>query len=72
MKHKDFKENFWQKVHTLRTTQDLSISELSAQSGVPLDLLRQMEQNILSDDFLVEHIFDLARALGCQAFELCQ
>lgn len=72
MKHKDFEKRFCQKVRALRAAQGLSVPALSAQSGVPLDLLRQMEQNTLPDDFPVEYIFDLARALGCQAFELCQ
>lgn len=72
MKNKEFELHFCKKVRTLRTAQGLSVPELSLKSGVPLDLLRQMEQNILSDDFLVEHIFDLAQALGCRAFELCQ
>lgn len=72
MKHKDFEECFCRNIRALRTAQGLSISELSVKSGVPLDLLSQMEQSILSDDFLVEHIFDLARALGCRAYELCQ
>ena len=69
---KEFELHFCEKVRALRTAQGLSLSELSRKSGVPLDLLRQMEQNILSDDFLVEHIFDLAGALGCAAYELCQ
>ena len=72
MINKEFKLQFCKKVHALRAAQDLSIPELSAKSGVPLGLLYQMEQNILPDEFLVEHIFDLARALGCHAYELCQ
>ena len=72
MKNKDFEMLFCKKVRALRTAQGLSVSELSAKSGVPLPLLEQMEENILSDDFLVEHIFDLSKALGCRAYELCQ
>jgi len=72
MKHKDFELLFCSNILALCAAQDLSIPELSAKSGVPLDLLCQMEQNTLADDFLVEHVFDLARALGCQAYELCQ
>ena len=72
MKHKEFELLFCSNILALRAAQNLSISELSAKSGVPVSILQQMEQTTLPDDFLVEHIFDLARALGCQAYELCQ
>ena len=72
MNHKDFEKRFCKKVRALCAAQELSLSELSSKSGVPVSILQQMEQNTLPDDFLVEHIFDLAQALGCCAYELCQ
>lgn len=72
MTHQEFEQLFCNNILCLLTTQGLSMEDLSARSGVPMDILGPMEQNILTDDFLVEHIFDLARALGCHAYELCQ
>lgn len=72
MKHEEIKLLICKKICRLCKERGLSLEELSAKSGVPMDILGPVEQNILTDDFLVEHIFDLARALGCQAYELCQ
>lgn len=72
MENKEFELLFCKNIRSRCAAQGLPLRELSVKSGVPLSLLQQMEQNTLSEEFLVEYIFDLARALGCRASELCQ
>ncbi|MBQ9974044.1 MAG: helix-turn-helix transcriptional regulator [Oscillospiraceae bacterium] len=72
MKHKEFEKRFCTKIQSLCSLQGLSLEDLSAKSGISMDILGPVAQNTLTDDFLVEHIFDLARVLGCPAHELCR
>ncbi len=61
---------FCNKVKDLRKNQKITLQELSRRSGVPQDMLEQLEQNILPDEMMVDDTFALARAFGCKVYEL--
>ncbi len=54
----------------LRKQKNISLKALSEQSGVPVEWLRLLEQNILPEDMLVDHVISLARALNCRPHEI--
>ncbi len=54
----------------LRKQKNISLKALSEQSGVPVEWLRLLEQNILPEDMLVDHVIHLARALNCRPHEI--
>ena len=54
----------------LRKQKDISLKALSEQSGVPVEWLRLLEQGVLPEDMLVDHVISLARALNCRPHEL--
>ncbi len=58
------------RIGALRKQKNISLRALSEQSGVPVEWLKLLEQNILPEDMLVDHAISLARALNCRPHEL--
>ncbi len=58
------------RIRALREQKNISLRALSEQSGVPVEWLKLLEQNILPEDMLVDHVISLARALNCRPHEL--
>ena len=52
--------------------QHLTLEELAAQSGVPLNMLEQLEQNILPKEMVVDDAYKLSLVFHCKIWELFQ
>jgi len=48
----------------------MSLDELAERSGIPLNMLEQLEQNILPEEMMVDDACALARVLQCELYEL--
>jgi len=66
----EMKLQFCERVRQLRAEKNMSIKQLSLGSGIPLEFLEQLEQNILPEEMMVDDAIDLARAFGCKVYEL--
>lgn len=61
---------FFNNIKRLRERSGWSIEELAGQSGVPLDMLEQLEQNRLPKEMMVSDAYKLANAFRCKTYEL--
>ena len=61
---------FFDNVRRLRKQRGQSLEALEKESGLPLDMLAQLEQNVLPKEMSVIDTCKLAKALGCRACEL--
>lgn len=66
------KQRFCRKVSEIRLCENISLEELVQRSGVPLEMLEKVEQNIIPAEMMVEDAVDLARVFGCEPYELFQ
>lgn len=66
------KSKFFNTVKRLREQHGLSLEELAEQSGVSLDLLEQLEQNILPEEMMTSDAYKLAVTFHCKISELFQ
>lgn len=70
MSIKESKIKFLDKVYELRTQGNISLEELSRRSGVPLEILKELEQGRLPAEMDVGDAYRLAEAFGCKVSEL--
>lgn len=63
-------ETFCNNIHRLRERAGMSLGELAERSGIPLNMLEQLEQNILPEEMMVDDACALARVLQCELYEL--
>ena len=63
---------FCNNVRARRLALGLSLPELAARSGVSQRCLRTLEGNVLPRRLMLSQVAGLARALGCQPYELFQ
>lgn len=68
----EIKQKFCVRVKGLREEQNLTTQELAERSGVPLDILEQLEQNILPEEMMVNDVYKLAKVFHCKTYELLQ
>lgn len=68
----EMKNIFCGKVSELRLHENISLEELSRRSGVPLEMLEALERGEIPEEMMVDDAFDLARAFGCEVYELFQ
>ena len=61
---------FFTNIRRFRALQGKNLEELAEQSGVSLDMLKQLEQNILPKEMMVDDACRLAKALHCKIHEL--
>lgn len=61
---------FFDNIRRLRKQRGQSLEALAKESGLPLDMLAQLEQNVLPKEMSVIDTCKLAKALGCIACEL--
>lgn len=66
------KRKFCNNVNAQRKKQNLISGELSQRSGVPLEMLEALERGEIPEEMMVEDAFGLARAFGCEVYELFQ
>lgn len=66
------KQKFLNHIKGLREQQGLTVAELAEQSGVPLWMLEQLEQNILPDEMMVDDAYKLSVVFRCKIYELFQ
>lgn len=66
------KKKFCSNVKRLREQRGQSLEELAEQSGVSLDMLKQLEQNILPEDMMTSDAYKLAVTFHCKISELFQ
>ena len=66
------KQKFFNHIRVLRKQQHLTLEELAAQSGVPLNMLEQLEQNILPKEMMVADAYKLSLVFHCKIWELFQ
>lgn len=66
------KRKFCNNVKALRRKQNLTLEELSQRSGVALEMLESLERGEIPEEMMVDDAFDLARAFGCEPYELFQ
>ena len=71
MSTEENKQKFFNHIRVLRK-QHLTLEELAAQSGVPLNMLEQLEQNILPKEMVVDDAYKLSLAFRCKIWELFQ
>lgn len=72
MSTEENKQKFFNHIIVLRKQQHLTLEELAAQSGVPLNMLEQLEQNILPKEMVVDDAYKLSLAFRCKIWELFQ
>ena len=72
MSIEESKTKFFNNVKRLREQQGLSLEELAEQSGVSLDLLEQLEQDILPEEMMTSDAYKLAVTFHCKISELFQ
>ncbi len=58
------------RIQKLRKKRNISLKALSAQSGVSVEWLKLLDQHVLPEDMLVDHVIRLAQALNCRPHEL--
>lgn len=68
----EMKNKFCKKVSEIRLCKNISLEELSQRSGVPLEMLEALERGEIPEEMMVEDAFGLARAFGCEVYELFQ
>ena len=61
---------FFTNIRRFRARQGQNLEELAEESGVSLDMLEQLEQNILPKEMMVDDACRLAKALHCKIHEL--
>ena len=61
---------FFTNIRRFRARQGQNLEELAEESGVSLDMLEQLEQNILPEEMMVDDACRLAKALYCKIHEL--
>lgn len=66
------KKKFFNNVKRFREQQGQSLEELAEQSGVSLDMLEQLEQNILPEEMMTSDAYKLAVTFHCKISELFQ
>lgn len=66
------KKKFFSNVRQFREQQGQSLEELAEQSGVSLDMLEQLEQNILPEEMMTSDAYKLAVTFHCKISELFQ
>ena len=66
----EMKTQFCEKIQHLRVEAKWSVEELSLKSGVPLEMLEQLEQNILPKDLMLDDTAALAKVFHCEIHEL--
>lgn len=66
------KQRFFNRIRKFREEQGLTIQELAKQSGVSLQILEQLEQNILPEEMMVDDTYKLAAVFHCKISELFQ
>lgn len=66
------KKKFCSNVKRLREQRGQSLEELAEQSGVTLEMLEQLEQNILPEDMMTSDAYKLAVTFHCKISELFQ
>ena len=64
------KNIFCNRIRELRKQQNITLEELAEHSGVSLEMLEQLEQNILPEEMMVDDAFKLAKVFHCQVYEL--
>lgn len=57
-------------VKKFRERQNISLEELAKHSGVPLEMLVQLEENILPEKMMVDDASALAKVFHCGVYEL--
>ena len=66
----EYKISFCHKIKTLRKQKNIILEKLAEDSGIPLNMLEQLEQNILPEEMMVDDACALARVLQCELYEL--
>ena len=61
---------FFTNIRQFRARRRQNLEELAEESGVSLDMLEQLEQNILPEEMMVDDACRLAKALYCKIHEL--
>lgn len=72
MSIEESKRIFFNRIREFRKKQGLTIQELAEQSGVSLEKLEQLEQNILPEEMMTSDAYKLAVTFHCKISELFQ
>lgn len=57
-------------VKTMRRRQNMTVEEMAEKSGLPLEMLEQLERDILPEEMVVEDAVKLAGVFRCKIHEL--
>lgn len=68
----EYTKIFCRNIHWLREKAGLSNLELSQRSGVSLEMLEALEEEMLPEEMMMDDAFALADALTCKVTELFQ
>lgn len=66
------KQKFCNRIKRLQEGQSLTTQELAERSGVSLEILEQLEQNILPKEMMTSDAYKLATTFHCKISELFQ
>lgn len=72
MSVREYTKIFCKNVHWRQKEAGMSNLELSRRSGVPPEMLEALERGEIPEEMMVDDAFDLARAFGCEVYELFQ
>lgn len=61
---------FCSRIRKLKEIKEISLETLSQDSGVPLEMLEQLEQNILPEEMTVDDAYALSKVFQCKIGEL--
>ena len=70
MKIEEEKLKFICNIKAMRRDQNMTVEELAEKSGIPLEMLEQLEHDILPGDMMVEDAIKLAGVFRCKIHEL--
>ena len=72
MSIQEYTKIFCRNIYCQQKKAELSTLGLSRRSGLPLKMLEELEKGVIPKEMMVEDAFDLARAFGCEVYELFQ
>lgn len=70
MSIEESKIKLFNNIRKLREAKNMSVLELSERTGLPLEMLEQLDQNILPEEMMVDDAIALARVFRCKGYEL--
>jgi len=69
-KAEEYEICFLNNIRRRREQMGLSLAELSSRSGLPLEMLEELDRGVIPDEMMLDAAFKLAKVFHCKAYEL--